>query len=470
MKKVLCLLMAAMMLLSLAACGGDGGSGDSAKAPEGFRAGYGKENITPSYTVHLQGGTWSERKTTGVLDYIYATCIALAQGEDTILLYTLDMKLATDGYIDPAKEAVSMATGVPHENILFNATHTHSSVAVRYDWNGVEKYKEEFNAAVVKAAQTAIADLSEAEIYGGGIATEGLNFVRHYIMNDGSIAGSNFGSTQSGYKSHIRDADNELQLVKLARAAEDKKDIVLMTFPTHSTFNEHETQISADLSSETRKMLEENGYLPAYFMAASGDQVPSSRIPGNSIADYREYGKKLGQYALDGLAGLTKLDSTGMKLTTKTFTAPTNKEDLDKLPQAQEIKAMIDTYGSGSSQVAAAVKEYGFASRIHANWVITRSRLGDTKSMDLRVLNVGDLAFVLAPYEMFGQHGMEIKEKSPFATTLIITCSEGSFNYLPTVEAFEYGCYEGHCSYWEKGTGEKLVTEYLDILGQHKSA
>ena len=473
MKKVLCLIFAAVMVLSLAACGGDGGSGgsgDTVKAPEGFRAGYGKENITPQYTVHLQGGTWSERKSTGIFDYIYATCIALSQGEDTVLLYTLDMKLTTDNYIDPAKEAVSLATGVPQENILFNATHTHSSVAVRYQWDGVEKYKEEFNAAVVKAAQAAIADLSEAEIYGGGIATEGLNFVRHYIMNDDTIAGSNFGNLTSGYKSHIRDADNELQMVKLQRAAEDKADIVLMTFPTHSTFNEHGTHISADLSSEARKLLEDNGYLPAYFMAASGDQVPSSKIPGLSTGDYRDYGKKLGQYALDGLTGLTKLDSTGMKLTTKTFTAPTNKEDLDKLPQAQEVKALADQYGSSSAQVAAAVKEYGFASRIQANWVVTRSRLSETMSMDLRVLNIGDLAFVLAPYEMFGQHGMEIKEKSPFATTLIITCSEGSFNYLPTEEAFEYGCYESHCSYFERGTGEKLVTEYLDILGQHKSA
>lgn len=468
MKKVLCLILTALMLLSLAACGGN--SGDSAKTAEGFRAGYGRENITPNYTVHLQGGTWSERKTTGILDYVYATCIALSQGDDTVLLYTLDMKLATDNYIDPAKEAVSLATGIPQENILFNATHTHSSVAVRYQWDGVEKYKEEFNAAVVKAAQTAIADLSEAEIYSGSAQTEGLNFVRHYIMLDNSYAGSNFGNREAGVKSHVREADNELQLVKLTRAAEDKKDIVLMTFPTHGTFNEHGTDISADFPSEARKMLEENGYLPAYFMAASGDQVPSSWIPGEAISDYREYGKKLGQYALDGLAGMTKLDSTGMQLTTKTFTAPTNKVGLEKLEQAKIVKNLADEHGPNSAQVSAAVKEHGFVSRIEANWVVTRSQLEDTKSMDLRVLNVGDLAFVLAPYEMFGQHGMELKEKSPFATTLIITCSEGSFNYIPTVEAFDYGCYEGYCSYWEKGTGDKLVTEYLDILGQHKGA
>ena len=448
------------------ACGG----GESAeKAPEGLQVGYGRENITPSYTVHLQGGTWKERKSTGLLDYVYATCIALSEGGQTVLLYTLDMKLATDNYIDPAKEAVSLATGIPQENILFNATHTHSSVAIRYQWDGVDKYKTEFNEAVVKAAQTAIADLSAAEIYGGGVQTEGLNFVRHYVMNDGSISGSNFGDTKSGYKGHVWEGDQELQLVKLARAAEDKKDIVIMTFPTHGTFNEHGTDISADVPTEARNLLEQNGYLTAYFMAASGDQVPSSRIEGEAIADYREYGKKLGQYALDGLAGLTKLEGSVMKLTTKTFTAGTNKEGLDKLVEAQEVKNLADQYGSNSSQVAAKVKEYGFASRIQANWVVTRSKLEDTMSMDLRVLSVGDLSFVLAPYEMFGKHGIQLKEESPFATTLIITCSEGSFNYIPTVEAFEYGAYESHCSYFERGTGDMLVKEYLDILNAHKA-
>ena len=434
-----------------------------------FRAGYGREDITPDYTVHLQGGPWKNRRTTGVLDHVYATCVALAQGEDTVLLYTLDMKLATDNYIDPAKAAVSEATGIPEEKILFNATHTHSSVAIRYEWDGVERYREEFNAAAVKAAQAAIADLTEAEIYGGGIRTEGLVFVRHYLMNDGTYCGSNFGSVKSGYKCHVHDADSELQVAKLARAG--KKDIVLLSFPSHGTFNEPDTLISADFPAGARETIEQSGdYLVAYFMGASGDQVPSSRIPGEAIADYREHGNKLGNYALQALPTLTKLDKTGMQLTTVTFTAPTNKADMEKLEEAKIIRQLINDCGPTSTEVKEAVKKYGFSSRIHANWTVIRSSLGDTKSMDLRVLTVGDLAFVLAPYEMFGLHGLEIKEKSPFATTFIITCSEGSFNYIPTLEAFDYGCYEGQCSYFARGTGDVLVKDYLDILHRHKGA
>ena len=434
-----------------------------------FRAGFGREDITPDYPVYLQGGPWKSRRTTGILDRVYATCVALAQGEDTVLLYTLDMKLATDNYIDPAKAAVSKATGIPEEKILFNATHTHSSVAIRYEWEGVERYRAEFNAAAVEAAQAAIADLTEAEIYGGGIRTEGLVFVRHYLMNDGTYCGSNFGSAKSGYKCHAHDADSELQVAKLARTG--KKDIVLLSFPSHGTFNEHDTLISADFLAGCRKTVEASGdYLVAYFMGASGDQVPSSRIPGEAIADYMEHGSKLGSYALQALPTLAKLDKTGMQLTTVTFTAPTNKADMEKLEEAKIIRRLINDHGATSPEVKEAVKKYGFSSRIHANWTVIRSALDDTKSMDLRVLTVGDLAFVLAPYEMFGLHGLEIKEKSPFATTFIITCSEGSFNYIPTLEAFDYGCYEGQCSYFKRGTGDVLVNEFLDILHRHKGA
>ena len=432
-----------------------------------FCAGFGRGDITPDYPVYLQGGPWKNRRTTGILDRVYATCVALRQNGETVLLYTLDMKLATDNYIDPAKAAVSAATGIPEEKILFNATHTHSSVAIRYEWDGVEGYRAEFNAATIAAAREAMADLSEAEVYGGGIQTEGLVFVRHYLMNDGTYAGSNFGSVKSGYRGHAHDADRELQVAKLARAG--KKDIVLLSFPSHGTFNEHDTLISADFPAGARETIEASGeYLVAYFMGASGDQVPSSRIPGEAIADYREHGNKLGEYALRALPTLSKLETEGMSLTTLTYTAPTNKLGMEKLEEAKIVRQLINDCGSLSQEVKDAVKKYGFSSRIHANWIVIRSALDDTKSMDLRVLTVGGLAFVLAPYEMFGLHGLEIKEKSPFKTTFIITCSEGSFNYIPTVEAFDYGCYEGQCSYFARGTGDKLVEEFLRILQDHK--
>ena len=78
MKKILTILLAVVMLLSLMGCGGT-----EAKEPEevqGLQAGFGREKITPSENVYLQGGDWKNRMSTGKLDYQYVTCIALKNG------------------------------------------------------------------------------------------------------------------------------------------------------------------------------------------------------------------------------------------------------------------------------------------------------------------------------------------------------------------------------------------------------
>ena len=108
-------------------------------------AGYGRADITPDYPVHMQGGNWRGRVSTGILDTLYATCIALTVGEQTVLLYTTDLKLVTKNFSEVTRDEISAATGVPRENIYLSATHTHSSVAIRYPWEGVEEYRAFFN-------------------------------------------------------------------------------------------------------------------------------------------------------------------------------------------------------------------------------------------------------------------------------------------------------------------------------------
>ena len=155
--------------------------------PVRLLTGFGRADITPDYSVHIQGGPWKVRISKGYLDKLYATCIAMKQGEDTVLLFTLDLKVATHNMVDEARIAVSQATGIPEEYVLMNATHTHSAPALRYEWDGVERYRKEFNSACVAAATEAMADLSASEIYAGSTQTENLTNVRHYRMNDGTI-------------------------------------------------------------------------------------------------------------------------------------------------------------------------------------------------------------------------------------------------------------------------------------------
>ena len=481
MKKLIALLLAAVMAFGLFGCGGSdtetAATGESKRAteptqatepaaPEGLQVGYGKVDITPmGETVHLQGGDWKSRISSGLLDQQFVTCIAIREGDQTVLLYTMDFKVATDNFVDPAKTFVSAATGVPEENILMNATHTHAATAIRYNWDGVEAYRTKFNEASVKAAEQAIKDLSSAKILAGSTMTEGMTFVRHYVDANGNVV----LRSSPDVAAHYREPDPEMQLVKFQR--DSGKDVLLISFPTHATFNEGGTDLSADFPSPMRDYIEQNSdCLVAYFMGAAGDQTPGSRAPGvKTIKDYRKYGETLGDYALQALPTLTEVAGEEIELLAKKFTAPTNKKNVDKLVQANTVVQLAEQYGRNSTEVTNALAEYGFAQYLEASWTITRSRLEETMSMELKVLRVGDLSFVLAPYEMFGHHGTDIKTQSPFDNTFIITCAEGSWNYIASSESFEFNAYESYCCYFAQGTAEKLVEEYVGMLTELKN-
>ena len=48
--------------------------------------------------------------------------------------------------------------------------------------------------------------------------------------------------------------------------------------------------------------------------------------------------------------------------------------------------------------------------------------------------------------------------------TFICTNANESHSYIPTREAYEYGCYESYVSYFAKGTAEAVGEKYVEML------
>lgn len=473
MKRYICAILTLVMIFSLSACAA-GSSQNDAGAPQGLQVGYSRVSIMPNGTFHLGGTDSANRRTDQVLDPVYITCIALREGNQTILMYTMDILNAYDSCVDPAKAMVSSNTGVPQENILMAATHTHSGVGIGNSWDGVADYKVIFNNAAVSAATGAIADLAPAEVYYGGVETEGLAFVRHYELDNGTFAGSSFGDFKSGnIIGHAEKADQYLGLVRITRA--DKKDIILMSFPAHATFNGQATDmlLSADYPGVARQQVELNGnYQVAFFVGGAGNQVPSSKIPGDGVADsedYKTHGKALGNYVLEAIPTLKKLENTDLKLLNQVYTGNSNKEGLEKLPYVGPVIQAAKDYGNVDSRTVNIARDNGFASYFEATSIKSRSSYPATFSMDLHALSIGELSFVFAPFEMFGTQSKRIREESPYNGTFIITCSEGSQGYLPDLKGFEIGTYEACVTKYERGTAEKVTDTFLEMLNALKA-
>lgn len=470
MKKILCLALAAVMVLALCACGG-GGEGDKVQETASFQVGFGRTDITPTSPMPMAGyGQTDKRLHQNVLDKIYATCLAITdETGETVLLFHTDL-INSSQHLD-VRAQVQQATGVPTDHIMLGSTHTHSSVdqlnPKSNGWKGI------FVQRCVEAAQAAMEDRTDAEIYIGSAKTEHMNFVRHYLMNDGTYFGDNFGSTASGYKDHASPNDPEVQVVKFVRGTDDDdvKDIILTNFQGHPciTGGIDKTDMSADYIGGTRTYIEyQTKDLFIFFLGASGNQNVKTYLPGEPAppTDHNAYGMQLGQVIESVLNGeMTKLENTKIHTTEYVFTGEVDHSKDNMVEDAKKVQELYNATDRATGNVLA--WELGFTSVYEANGVISKSKMDATVDMPIMAISVGDLAFAVAPYEMFADHGMYIKENSPAKMTIISTCSNGSNGYIPTNLAYDYVCYESTTGKFARGTGDILAEKYVELLTAH---
>lgn len=474
MKRFASLLLAMAMLLCLCAC-----KGGTESEKKSLQVGYGRVNITPSYSVPLAGyGNTSMRMNQSMIDYIYATCIAVTDENDsTVLLITIDIIAVPVSLLDSLRAAITEATGVPADRIIAQGTHTHSGPD---PWSGetvMSKYKMELVANVAKAAADAMADRSPATMETGFGHTEGLSFVRHYTMDVPGIYGDNLtkpdGATLTG---HTSEPDNEIQLICFRRAAEDKKDILAVNWQTHAKLNSggetdegraNRPMLSADYIGGSRDYIEKNSdYLYAFYLGAAGNLNANSKIVSENVStECKEYSKLLGDSILEGAKTLAPVEGTQVKSTQKIYEAAIDGSENHLLAAAKEVHQI---WSQTNDYAAAMVVAEGtdIKSPYHAGSIINRANnAGTVRKMELNAVTIGNVGFVTAPYEMFDTNGMFIKENSPFETTFVMTCANGHNDYIAAEYAFENGgTYEVHNRSFAKGTAEDLANTYVDML------
>ena len=461
MKKILSILLTIAIVFGLCACGS---SGNEEKKPEGLQVGFGKIDVTPDFSVGLGGlGDDYTRRSEGLISYVYITCIAISENDNTILLYTMDFSGCNESTAELIRSKVSPETGVPVENIFCGATHNHSGPsAVLTDDAGL-RYQALWQAKAIEAAKEAIADMAPATISSAKQEIENMNFVRHYKMADGTHAGSNFGSFKdSEIVGHSVEGDHEMTLVKFDRP-EGKEDVLLVNWHAHpaSANQIGRNNIASDFVGPFRDKVEAlTGMKVAYFTGASGNMNPESKIASEDHRlDIKKYGEKLAEYAIAALANLAPIEGSGIKI------APATKVVLDidhswdhMVAEAKEVYEISETNPSHCVQLC---KKYNFSSYHQARTIIRRADMSLTGDRILHAFSVGGLGFVNGDYEMFTESGMYIKENSPFDTTFIIS---GNSGYLATEIAYDYRSYEADTSYYAKGSAEKLAGKLVEML------
>jgi len=479
MKKFLSITLALILILSLCACGKKSAPATSAEE-KGLRVGFGRVNITPSYSVPLGGyGNSNQRMSQGFLDYIYATCIAITdESDNTLLLITLDGTATYNPMVAPVMEAITKATGVPADHIAMNSTHVHSGPDMSYTQEpSIQKYIADLSQNVAQAASDAMADRSPATMETAKGASNNLSFVRHYTTTSGQLYSDNM-TLNGEMTGHHHEPDNEIQLIVFRRAAEDKKDIVAMNWQAHIKFDStSETDegkngramLTSDGVGAFRRYVEENSdYLLAFYLGAAGNINMNSKIGSeNRTLKSKEFGEFMGQDILAALETTTPVKNATLKEAHRNYEAKVDDSENHLLPQAQAVNTVWQQ--TNNFAVAVSADSTGsIVSPYHATSIINRSKYsGMTKELPINAFSIGDIGFVTVTYEMFDTNGKFVKDNSPFDTTFVMTMCNGSETYIAAEYAFEgTGTYEVHNRTFPKGTAEDIADALVEMLNE----
>ena len=462
MKRILSLLLAIVMLFSFAACSSslaaeETGKGSTAAEetkteekkeevkekdtspigyPEGFSAGFGRTEVNPPIGVGLGGyGNHMTRLSRKILDDLMLTCTALCDGENVVLLYSTDLVAIGPGVVSYVQKQAEKNFGIPKENVIINATHTHSSPAF-YNSNvtGMNKYAKLYYSAAMEIAEEALRDLAPAQILVGQSKTDGLSYVRRYVNKiTGEYLGKNLNPGQDpNVVAHESEEDEVLQVIRFDR--DEKKDIVLVNWQCHPTApgGENSTDVSADFVSTLRSQAEEDyDVLVSYHQGAAGNLAQTGYVEGdrNNSTDFYQHGRNIAAVVGDALQKATPA-------------------------QAGKIQAKLN------------VSKAEFKEAI-LNGTQTRA-YGDT--LPLYTITCGDLAFCSIPGELHDSLGRYLREASPYKMTFLCGYSNGLNGYIPASFAFPNGGYEVDQTHYVQGTGEALIATHLAELNAQKAA
>ncbi len=496
MKRLACFLLATFILLSTISCDNIDNSVNGntqttetltptqkidAEPYDGiFRAGYARQDVTPDSSIYLNpNGNADTYMSTNVLDPIYATCIALFDGENTLLIYTIDVSNVNAEQCKIIRARVSKATGVCEDNVIVSATHNHSAPQPGLPTNqpvNIRWTNQFFNELVV-AAENAIADLSDAEIYMGSTRAEGMSFTNRFILSDGTP--SSIWTLNYEYKkrtdivAYESEADDFVGLIRFVR--ENKKDILLANWGVHFTSagDLYPNTITADLNYYLRYVTEneDDDLLFAFYLGACGNTSAKEYVKGTkNYPNYAKMGMALGEKIVAAAQNLTRAEAGKINVTILDYEAQVRKDDAKRVADANEVLEKTKNIKTDSNEYYAILEEYGFESKFDVQNVISRNAesRGNFDIIRITAVSFGDIGFVGVPYEMFDTNGIEIRNASPFKMTLVVTACGGSSGYVPSALAVPNGGYQVYRSPFVFGTAEKVVSLLVDTLFNHK--
>jgi len=417
-----------------------------------FSVGFGRRNLTGPLPASTWYGNFERYR-----DPLMLTCIAFSDGEKTALVMSADiMKIDGTAFEECAKR-LNEKFGILRQDVMIGATHSHYAPTI----TATSSWASEFYTKMLEAVEEAILDLTPARAFSGKGYTDSLNFVRRYLMPDGSYRMN--ASPKDNPVAHESEADNELRSFRFER--EGKKDVLMANYQSHYHGIPEKEHLSADVFGEFRKLAEaELDCLFIYCSGASGNLNFSSPMPGEGKRSLEQTAIELVRATKEAIASETEA-KTGEIITATAIQKGYIRHDTEeRVRQAKEICDL----GRDTPEAAVLIRKYQFVNKYEASSVVYRSHLGETLDLPFFAITCGDLAFSSAPFEQFDTNAQEVRAASPFPATFTLSMINESHAYVPSALADYHTSYEVATSKFVPGSGQIFAEQQIKLLKECK--
>ena len=445
--------------------------------PDTFSAGYAREDVSPhGFVVDLSSSKFSH----AVLDPLYATCLALWDGEELALFYSVDVRQCPEYLTDTSKQLLAEEFDIDPNKIFFNATHNHSSPNTTSQSRADMKkwYNEIFFPQMLLAARKAVLDLAPATLYTGKANSDpGTNFVRRYVNADGTFTGIHNIVPATSVVAYETEADKELRSLRFDRG--EKKDILFVNWQGHAAHGAaYSYAATADFVGFLRDGVEEQ--LDVHFIycnGASGNLNFTPKTTADKNAKYftspyfQGVGKSLVKTVKKAVDAEKAIASGQLQVTYIPHEGIVRHDDPAIVEKANACQTAVSAYQKEHGSTPSASwyqKNYGFQSKYEVSAIRARAGMGESQLLPVWAFSFGDVGMAFAPYEMFDTNGQQIRNGSPFAVTMIGGYTNGTHSYIPSAYAAPHNGYEVYTCRYVFSTGDEVASKLAAALtGQH---
>lgn len=456
--------------------------GAAARAGAGkLFAGAATANITPALGCAI-AGNMTYTPASEIHDELHVRSLVLDNGKARVAFAIVDSCMVPGDIIRRARQLIQRHTGIPPQNVLVAATHTHSAPAATHLFQSQPDpaYVEWLVIRISDCVRRAVNHLEPARLGWGVGREERFVFTRRFYLKPGTMPPDPFGRTTDRVKMNPgRDNPNIVKpegpadpdVGVLAVESVDGRPIcVLGNYALHYVGGTGPGHVSADYfgcwadsMARLAGLAGSRNYPPFVAMLTNGCSGSSTATyaPG-AQGNLPPYGRM--QHIADTVAAeaFRTWRTARFEDWVELGAAEEQVELSVRLPSADEVREArrILAAEPASGQVKGLDK-------IYARETVFLAEYPPKVKTPIQALRIGSLGIATFPGEAFAELGLEVKAKSPFRPTIAIELGNDYHGYIPTVLAHENGGYEtwrAKSSYLEKHAAPKMVAAALRQL------